>query len=57
VLDIRPVTGDRPSDDEAWREVGMSRLEEEWDNPEDAICDNWRKLYGMFALPRSSVNP
>lgn len=27
--------------------LGMSRLEEEWDNPEDAVYDNWRELYGL----------
>jgi hypothetical protein len=32
---------------EAWSELGMSRLEKEWDNPEDAIYDDWRKLYGV----------
>ena len=33
-------------DAEVWHELGMSRLEEEWNNPEDAIYDNWRELYG-----------
>lgn len=33
-------------DSEAWQELGMSRLEEEWDNPDDAIYDNWREMYG-----------
>ena len=28
-------------------DLGMTRLEEEWDNPEDAIYDNWKKLYGV----------
>ena len=28
-------------------EVGMARLEEEWDNPEDAVYDNWKQLYGL----------
>ena len=37
---------DASSDTEAWQELGMSRLEEEWDNPDDAIYDNWRELYG-----------
>ncbi|HEY1860561.1 MAG TPA: hypothetical protein VGG61_09425 [Gemmataceae bacterium] len=32
---------------EAWRELGMKRLEEEWDNPRDAIYDDWRNLYGV----------
>lgn len=27
-------------------EQGLSRLDEEWDNPEDAIYDDWKKLYG-----------
>ena len=28
-------------------DLGMARLEEEWDNPEDAIYDNWKQLYGL----------
>lgn len=28
-------------------DLGMARLEEEWDNPEDAIYDDWKKLYGV----------
>lgn len=31
---------------EGWSELGMARLEEEWDNREDAIYDDWKKLYG-----------
>ena len=31
---------------EAWMEFGMSRLEEEWNNPTDAVYDNWKALYG-----------
>jgi hypothetical protein len=30
-----------------WHETAIGRLEEEWDNPEDAIYDNCRKLYGL----------
>jgi hypothetical protein len=29
-----------------WADLGMGRLEEDWDNPEDAIYDDWKKLYG-----------
>ena len=37
-----------PADEkEAWKELGMSRLEEEWSNPKDAIYDDWKKLYGV----------
>ena len=28
-------------------DLGMARLEEEWDNPDDAIYDNWKQLYGL----------
>jgi predicted DNA-binding antitoxin AbrB/MazE fold protein len=31
---------------EGWSELGMSRLEVEWDNPQDAIYDDWKRLYG-----------
>lgn len=33
--------------DNALSDLGMSRLEEEWDNPEDSIYDNWKSLYGV----------
>jgi len=34
-----------PTDEkEAWMELGMSRLEEEWSNPQDSIYDDWKKL-------------
>ena len=32
---------------ESWAELGMNRLEAEWDNPQDAIYDDWRRLYGV----------
>jgi hypothetical protein len=32
---------------DAWGALGMSRLEEEWDNPEDAIYDDWKRHYGV----------
>ncbi len=32
---------------QGWAELGMSRLEQEWDNPEDAMYDDWKKLYGV----------
>ena len=32
-----------------WSQLGMSRLEEEWDNSQDAIYDDWKKLYGIQA--------
>lgn len=32
---------------EGWSQLGMKRLEQEWDNDRDAIYDNWRNLYGV----------
>lgn len=32
---------------EGWSELGMERLEQEWDNPADAIYDDWKRLYGV----------
>ena len=36
-------------DDESdgWYEMGIERLKEVWDNPKDAIYDDWKKLYGV----------
>ncbi len=32
---------------EEFADLGMARLEEEWDNPEDAIYDDWKQHYGL----------
>jgi hypothetical protein len=44
VRPVEPLTAEE--EDEEWREFGAARLEEEWDNDQDAIYDNWRELYG-----------
>ena len=44
VVEIRTI--DEATDAE-WRELGMQRLETEWDNPADAVYDNWKELYGV----------
>ena len=31
----------------SWSQLGMERLEQDWDNEKDAVYDNWRKLYGV----------
>jgi hypothetical protein len=43
-VDVLPAADDVR---EAWAELGMERLEAEWDNPGDAIYDDWKKLYGV----------
>ena len=30
-----------------WQKLGLAAFEKEWDNPEDAIYDNWREQYGV----------
>lgn len=32
---------------QSWCELGIARLEEEWDNPDDAVYNDWRTLYGV----------
>jgi hypothetical protein len=32
-----------------WQRLGLAAFEREWDNPDDAIYDNWRELYGVSA--------
>ncbi len=47
VVEIRSRTEVEKAERDAWSELGMSRLEEEWNNPQDAVYDNWRNLYGV----------
>ena len=46
-IDIHLAEEAPGAEHQGWAELGMSRLEEEWDNPEDAVYDNWKKLYGV----------
>ena len=35
-------------DEEAdWRNLSLASFADDWDNPEDAVYDNWRKEYGV----------
>ena len=45
-VDVYLAAEAHDSDEHAWALLGTARLEEEWDNPEDAIYDDWKKLYG-----------
>jgi hypothetical protein len=38
---------DEAEDEHDWQNVGLRAFEQDWDNPEDAIYDNWRELYGL----------
>ncbi len=46
-IDIRPAEGAQAAEHQGWAELGIARVEEEWDNPEDAVCDDWKRLYGV----------
>lgn len=37
----QPATGD------PWTKLSAPALDADWDNPEDAIYDDWEKLYGL----------
>lgn len=32
-----------------WHKMSLAAFEKEWDNPDDAIYDNWREEYGVPA--------
>jgi hypothetical protein len=32
-----------------WSAMSLAAFEKDWDNPEDAIYDNWREHYGVPA--------
>lgn len=40
----------RESDEENdWQHLGLTAFEKDWDNPDDAVYDDWRALYGVPA--------
>ena len=34
-------------DEADWSAMSLDTFQRDWDNPEDAIYDNWRELYGV----------
>jgi hypothetical protein len=46
-IDIRFPDDSGEADADHWEELAMARLEETWDNPGDAIYDDWKTLYGV----------
>ncbi len=46
-INIYPAGETRDSEREGWQLLGMERIAEELDNPEDAIYDDWKKLCGV----------
>lgn len=35
------------AEEQAWLDLSLSALQQEWDNPEDAVYDDWRVAYGL----------
>ncbi len=46
-VQIHPIAESDRAERTHWAELGMDRLEEEWDTPEDAVYDDWKRLYGV----------
>jgi hypothetical protein len=46
-IDIHLAEEAQGTEHQEWAALGMQRLEEEWENPEDAVYDDWKKLYGV----------
>jgi predicted DNA-binding antitoxin AbrB/MazE fold protein len=46
-IDIHLAEEAQEAEHQEWAELGMQRLEEEWENPEDAVYNDWKKLYGV----------
>ena len=45
--EIEILIPESDTEKEDWIALGMSRLEQEWDNPQDSIYDDWKKHYGL----------
>ena len=40
---------DEAKDEADWTKMSLATFEQDWDNPDDAIYDNWRELYNVPA--------
>ncbi|MBI3959176.1 MAG: hypothetical protein HY328_10225 [Chloroflexi bacterium] len=43
------VIHEQEQDEADWQQMGLAFFEKDWDNPDDAIYDNWRELYEVQA--------
>ncbi len=41
------VLTDETNDETDWSAISLNSFQRDWNNPEDAIYDDWRKLYGV----------
>lgn len=38
---------DEIEEDADWQNMSLAAFQKDWDNPDDAIYDNWREIYGI----------
>ena len=43
------VVSEDAEDELDWQAMSLAAFDKDWDNPDDAIYDNWRELYGVPA--------
>ena len=41
------ILNSETEDNADWMNLSLSSFQKDWDNPEDAIYDNWRELYDI----------
>ncbi len=46
---LESVVSSDDGDTADWRALSLVSFERDWDNPEDAIYDDWRAIYGIPA--------
>ena len=46
---LESVLASEGSEDANWSAMSLDAFEQDWDNPEDAVYDNWKELYGAPA--------
>jgi hypothetical protein len=45
--DLSNVVTQQEGEDEEWTALSLESFHQEWDNPEDAVYDNWQEAYGV----------
>jgi len=43
------VVSTEVNDERDWQRLSLAAFEVDWDNPDDAVYDNWRELYNVPA--------
>jgi len=46
---LESVLAGEPDEETHWSAMSLDAFQRDWDNPEDALYDNWRALYGVPA--------